>query len=167
MCQIKRTAVLGLCGLGMQAFANIPPLPDSQKPVQIISDKVSFDHKQGLAVYEGNVQVHQGSRHLTANKLTIHRDTNNRIEVMVATGSPATFKAQQPTSKGSGSGVARTIKYYPQLDRVDLIERAELTQNGDTITGPTLSYNFVTEVLQGKSSKQERPVVTLQPKRVP
>ena len=167
MSQVKFGAFIGLFGISMQVLANIPTTSDSQRPVKIVADHASFDHKLGVAIYEGNVIVNQGSRNLTANKLTLRRDAKNRIEEMVAIGSPATFKSQQNPERAPGSGVAKIIKYYPQLDRVDLFERAELTQNGDTISGPTLSYNFVTEVLQGTSSKLERPVVILQPKRVP
>lgn len=155
-----------LYSCSMTALANIPKL-DSKQPVQIVADHASFDHKLGVAVYEGNVYVKQGSRNLTADKLTLKRDAKNRIKVMVATGNPARFHSQQNPSKAPGSGSANIIKYYPQLDKVDLFEHAKLMQNGDTITGPTLSYNFVTEVLQSKSSKLERTTVILQPKRAP
>ena len=141
-----------------------PVAIDSQKAVHITADHASFDHKNGLAVYEGHVEVDQGSRHLSANKVTIERDQQNRIKVMVATGNPATFKAQQNPNKNPGSGSAKIIKYYPQLDRVDLIDQAKLMQDGDTISGPKLSYNFVTEVLQGKSSQRERTTIILKPR---
>lgn len=89
------------------------------------------------------------------------------MDVIIAIGDPATFNAQPNLNKPEGHGSAKIIKYYPQLNKVDLIDGAQLTQNGDTIKGPTLSYNFVTEMLQGKSSKKERPTIIIQPKRVP
>ncbi len=141
-----------------------PPQPDSELPVQITADHASFDHKLGVAVYLGNVKVNQGSRHLTANKLVIESD-NNRIKIMIATGNPATFRSQQNPNKPAGTGSAKVIKYYPQKDKVDLLYQAQLTQDGDTISGPRLSYNFVTEVLQGNSSARERTTVIIQPKR--
>lgn len=147
------------------SIAAIAARPDSELPVQITADHASFDHKLGVAVYLGNVQVNQGTRHLTANKLVIESDTSNRIKIMIATGTPATFRSQQDPNKPAGTGTAKVIKYYPQKDKVDLLYQAQLTQGGDTISGPRLSYNFVTEVLQGNSSPRERTTVILQPKR--
>ncbi len=139
--------------------------PDAEQPVTISSDNAVFNSKLGVAEYQGHVIVDQGSRHLEASTLTIQRDTNNQIEVIIANGTPATFKSQANPRRAIGYGKAKTIKYYPQKDHVDLFENAELTQNGDTVSGPKLSYNFVTEILQGKSSTKQRTTVILRPKR--
>lgn len=158
---ILRIKILFLiCGV---AFA----IPDAEMPVHVVADHANYDHSQGIATYTGHVIVDQGSRNLRANKLTIERGNDNRIKVMIATGNPAVFKAQENKNKPQGSGKAKTIKYYPQQNKVDLFDDAALTQNGDTVSGPKLTYNFVTEELQGNSSKQERTTVILQPKRVP
>lgn len=142
-------------------------LPDAQMPVHIQADRANFNHKVGLATYHGNVIVDQGSRNLRAKKLVIQRDAQNRIEVMIATGNPATFKSQSDINKPPGTGSADTIKYYPQLNKVKLLHNATLTQNGDTISSPKLTYNIVTEELQGNSTKQQRTTIVLQPKRAP
>ena len=86
---------------------------------------------------------------------------------MIATGNPATFSSQPNPTKPKGFGKAKIIKYYPQHDIVDLFDNAQLTQGGDTVSGPKLSYNFATEVLKGKSSTKQRTTVILQPKRAP
>lgn len=155
--------LVSACGTG---FATISKA-DSAMPVQIVSDHVSFDHTKGIATYFGNVIVDQGTRHLEADKLTIMRDTNNQIKVMIASGKPATFKSQPNPEQTAGSGSANTIKYYPQQDKVDLLQNASLTQNGDTVSGPKLTYNFSTAELQGKGSTKERTTIILQSKRVP
>ncbi|HSX20196.1 MAG TPA: lipopolysaccharide transport periplasmic protein LptA [Gammaproteobacteria bacterium] len=140
--------------------------PDAEMPIAINSDQANFDHKHGIATYTGRVTVKQGTRDLHANKLVIQRDESNKIKVMIATGNPAVFSSQANTAK-PGSGKANIIKYYPQANKVDLFENASLTQNGDTVTGPQLTYNFVTEELQSKHTQKERTTVILQPKRVP
>lgn len=141
--------------------------PDAEMPVQISADHVNFDQNTGTATYFGHVIVTQGSRNLQANKLVIMRDAKNRIKLMTATGNPAVFSAHENKNKPQGSGKARIIKYYPQADKVDLIDNASLTQNGDTVSGPKLTYNLATAELAGKSSEQQRTTVVLQPKRVP
>ena len=138
---------------------------DAEQPVHIKSDKVNFDHNSGIALYSGNVKVNQGSRRLQSDNLTIKRDKNNKINVIIATGKPATFKSQEDPKKPVSFGKANTIKYYPQAEKVDLLDEAELTQNGDTIQGPILNYNFITGNLKTKSSKHSRATFILQPKR--
>lgn len=140
---------------------------DSDQPVTIHSNSASFDNNKGVAVYNGKVTVKQGSRNLDADKLTIERDDNNQIKIMIATGKPARFRSQADISRPIGYGKANVIKYYPQQDKVDLLGNAELMQNGDTVSGPILNYNFTTGVLQSKSTRKARSTVVLQPKRKP
>lgn len=154
-----------LCIISLFAYANHKP--DADMPVQIQSDQVNFDQKSGIATYTGHVVVTQGSRLLNADKLVIHRGQDNKINLMIATGKPAKFKAHDNKSKPPGSGNANMIKYYPQLNKVDLLGDATLTQDEDTISGSKLTYNFITEELQSKSNQQQRTTVILQPKRVP
>lgn len=155
--------------LGLFIFGSCVAAPqkdaDSDKPVTIHSNSASFDHNKGIAVYNGQVTVDQGSRHLTSDKLTIKRDENNRIKIMIATGKPARFKSQAAITKPIGYGKANLIKYYPQKDSVDLLGNAQLMQNGDTVSGPILQYNFTTGILQSKSTRKARSTVVLQPKR--
>jgi lipopolysaccharide export system protein LptA len=145
--------------------ADEPPVPDAEQPVNIQADNANLDNEKGIALYLGNVTVDQGSRHLSADKLTIHRDTNNKVKIMIATGNPATFHSQSDPQKPAGSGKAKTIKYYPQQNMVDLLGEAELTQDGDTIKGPILNYNFTTGNLNSKSTEAGRTTFILQPKK--
>lgn len=138
---------------------------DSDQAVTIQADNANFDHEKGTASYLGNVIVDQGSRHLESDKLIIKRGKDNKINIMIATGAPAKFHSQPDPTKPVGTGKAKTIKYYPQNDTVDLLGEAELTKNGDTITGPVLNYNFATGNLKSKSSKNKRTTFVLQPKR--
>lgn len=150
----------------MFCFANtVGAIPDAEQPVKIQSDNASLDHENGLAVYNGNVIVDQGSRHLCSDKLTIKRNANNKIEIMIATGKPATFSSQEDPKKPQGSGEAMTIKYYPQKDQIDLLDEATITKDGDTITGPILNYNLTTGNLKTTSSGDKRVTFILQPKR--
>lgn len=159
------TLCAGVCLLYIFSGTLVYAAEDTKLPVNISADTVSFDNKIGVATYSGNVHVIQGTRNLYANKLSIYRDVNNQIKVMIATGKPAKFKTETTDDKPASHGQAKTIKYYPQQDKVDLFEDAKLYKNGDTIEGPKLSYNFVTEILRGDSSKQQRTTVILQPKR--
>jgi lipopolysaccharide export system protein LptA len=150
--------------LGFTCFASVKT-PDAEQPVKITADSASFDQQKGEAVYSGNVEVAQGSRHLFSDKLTIKRGTDSKIEIMVASGNPARFRSQPDPNKPEGSGRAKLIKYYPELETVDLFNNAEITQDGNSVSGPMLKYNFATGNLKSTSNAKQRTTVILQPKR--
>ena len=158
--------IVSLGYLTGHAFANeTNQKPDSEQPIKIESNQAEFDDGKGTAIYIGNVVVDQGSRHLTADKLTIYRGKDNKISKMIAVGHPARFHSQPNPEKPAGRGKANTIKYYPNEDKVDLIDNAELTQEGNTVNGPFLVYFFETGVLKSKGTAQRRTTVILESKK--
>lgn len=141
-------------------FANI----DSELPVEIQSNDVTFDDKEGTVFYTGNVIVTQGTRKLKADTLLLERDKNNKVKIMIAKGKPAKFSNHPDPSKPEGKGHADIIEYYPQQEKVDLFNNAEIFQQEDKIKGPKLTYNFVNEQLTAYSNENTRATVILQPK---
>lgn len=166
---INQRPVKAVCGglilFGISFAILAQPDADSEQAVTIQADNANFDHEKGVASYIGKVIVDQGSRHLESDKLIIKRGKDNKINIMIATGKPARFHSHPDPTKPIGTGKAKTIKYYPQTDTVDLLGDAELTKDGDTISGPVLNYNFATGNLKSKSSKNKRTTFVLQPKR--
>lgn len=139
-------------------------IPDAQQPLNIESVHVEFDDQHGTAIYTGFVIADQGSRHLTSDKLTIYRGKDNKIELVIAIGTPAHFQSQQDPNKPIEFGTADTIKYFPNENKVDLIGNASLEQDGNSITGPFLSYFFTTSLLKSESSPIQQTTVILKPK---
>lgn len=137
---------------------------DSEYPINIESDSAEFDDQNGTAIYKGNVVAIQGSRHLFSDSLYIYRGKDNQIEKIIAKGNPANIKAQPNPEKPEGFGYAKTIKYYPNEDKAELIEEAKLEQNGDIITGQFLTYFFEKGLLVSHPIKKARTTVTLKPR---
>jgi lipopolysaccharide export system protein LptA len=158
-------SLLGASLITSSAFAEDAPKADSEYPIKIQSNQAEFDDGKGTAIYTGDVIVDQGSRHLTAEKLTIYRGEDKKISSMIAIGNPARFQSQPNPQKPVGHGKAKTIKYYPNEDKADLIEDAELIQEGNTIQGPFLVYFFETGVLKSKNSSKQRTTVILESKK--
>lgn len=138
-------------------------LADPKQPIKITANNVEFDDKLGTAIYTGNVIAQQGSRHLTAAKLTLYRNNQNKIALIIATGTPAHFQAQPNLNKPINSGIANTIKYFPQEDKADLIGNATITQEGNSISGPWLIYFFKSGLLKTNFTGKQRTTVILQP----
>jgi lipopolysaccharide export system protein LptA len=141
-----------------------PPNPDEKLPLEIHSDSALFDDKKGTATYFGNVIMNQGSRQVTADTLIIQRSRQGKIEWLIAKGSPAHFQALPEPQKPLSFGQANTIKYFPNQDKILLIENAELTQNSDTIRGDHLSYFLSSRILASDPVPGKRMTVILAPR---
>lgn len=144
--------------------AATPQNPDEKLPLEIRSDSALFDDKKGTATYYGNVIMNQGSRQVTADTLIIQRSKQGKIEWLIAKGTPAHFQALPEPQKPLSFGQANTIKYFPNQDKILLIENAELTQNSDTIRGDHLSYFLSTRVLASDPVPGKRMTVILAPR---
>ena len=71
---------------------------DVEKPVHINADSVLFNKNKGLAVYEGNVSITQGSLEIKAYKIEISAP-NNEIEKISADGKPVSFQQKMDDGK--------------------------------------------------------------------
>ncbi len=137
---------------------------DADQPMTIRSKAAEFDDEKSVAIYKGNVMAIQGSRLLNCTNLTIHRNKNNKIGLVLATGNPAKFYAQPNTNKPNGIGTANIIKYFPEEDKVILLGNATLEQDGDAISGELLTYYFEKGLLISEKTTPSRTTVVLQPK---
>jgi len=138
--------------------------PDEELPIEIHSDSAQFDDKKGTATYLGNVVMQQGSRQLSSQSLIIKRDNHGKIESMVAKGTPATFQAKPSPEKPLIHGFANIIQFYPNQDKMILLENASLTQNEDTLEGDSLTYFVSKHILSSDPVPGKRTTVLITPK---
>lgn len=147
------------------AFAQTDSSPsDDSYPIEIQSNTADFDDKTGDATHRGNVVVTQGTRHLTADTLVIHRDPNGKIDRMIAQGTPARFHAYPEPQKPILEGKANILKFFPKEDKIILEEDAELTQAEHTIQGPQITYYLANRMLSSESNLTQRTTVIIKPK---
>lgn len=137
---------------------------DADCPIDIQSDRGDFNNKTGNATHAGNVIVVQGTRHLCADTLTIHRDTKGKIDKMEALGSPASFEIYMDPNKPKLTGKAKIIQYFPKEDKIVLLEDAELIQNQQSIQGPIIHYLLDKKILSSESNANKRTTLTIIPK---
>lgn len=123
----------------------------TEAPITIQSDSAEFDDKSGTATYHHHVILSQETRQVTADKLTIQRNPSGHIAHIIATGKPAHFQIRLHPTKPLIIGHANTIKYFPEEEKIVLIENAELNQEGNIIRGPYLNYLLKSEVLSSEA----------------
>lgn len=149
---------------------------DRDQPIELEADSADIDDLKGISIYSGNVVLIQGSMVIKAHKLTLYTDKNRELEKAVAVGDMdklATFK-QRPEGKDSDFRArASTMIYYLKKDKIHLLKKAHVWQDGDTFSGDKIIYDTKQETVIASSKKDEhgKPIktgsrvkVTIQPK---
>lgn len=148
---------------------------DRHKPVDIDADRVSVDDKNKVHIFEGNVQLNQGTLQILANKVVVTQ-TPQGFQKATATGGAdglARFKQKREGKDEMIEGEAERIDYDSQTERAQLFVRAHVKSGRDEVRGPYIEYDGYTEnyaVNNGNnlpSTSTGRVHVTIQPKNKP
>lgn len=148
------------------SFAN-SQTDDTKQPVEILADQLVSNEKQGQSIYQGSVNITQGSFNLIGDKVVIAHP-NGQLQTVLATGSPAKFKQFNPSENAWVNGQAAEIFYDANAKTVKLSGNALVEQeNKHQIKGENLVYDITNQTLQGNGSQQQRIQVILQPNSEP
>ncbi|MCH4561632.1 MULTISPECIES: lipopolysaccharide transport periplasmic protein LptA [Halomonas] len=162
-----------LLGLALTVLATPPALAlegDASAPIEVEANQLDLDDRAGTAVYTGEVDIRQGSMRLTGDRVEIRRNEAGELSHAIATGERAYIEQQPAPDEPLVRGWGRTIVYYVAERRVELIDRAELHQAGDTFDGGYLEYFLDRRVVQARSEaegvqERQRVRMTLQPEQ--
>ena len=137
---------------------------DREQPIRITADQALRNEKEGFTVYSGNVDMVQGTLHITANKITIYRIVEEADKI-VAKGRPAHLQQQPELEKGLVNARAEIIEYYKDEARVHLKKNARIEQDGSKVTGDTIDYYVNEQLVKAGSNrtKEDSRVVVVIP----
>jgi lipopolysaccharide export system protein LptA len=135
---------------------------DNQQPIYIDSDTASYDEKNDISIYTGDVIYTQGSLVVNSDEMTFHLKDGEIIKVVVV-GKPARFKqASEKDSQADIHGVGLTGEYYPPTSKLHLIKAASVWQAGKKTSSDLIIYDTKYSVLtagdQKSTSKRVRTV---------
>ncbi len=138
---------------------------DNEQPIYIDSDTASYDEKQDVSIYTGNVIYTQGSLVVNSDEMTFHLK-EGEITKVVAVGKPARFKQSPGKDKDDIHGVGLTGIYYPSTSKLHLIKKAEVWQAGKKTASDLIVYDTKYSVLTAgdKNSSSKRVRTVFQPK---
>ena len=138
---------------------------DKDKPMTIEADSVEIDDKKGLTVYRGNIDVRQGTLHVTGETLVIERE-DGEVRIVTVVGKPATYRQRPDNKKKDVTAKARKLQVYPKRDLVRLERDARVTQEGNIYTGNIIEYNNRDDIIKMKGKKQKGRIrMTIQPQK--
>jgi lipopolysaccharide export system protein LptA len=129
---------VALAGLLVSVAAGALP-EDRNQAIYIQSDRAERDERKGTTVYSGDVEIDQGSLHISAERVTIRSD-DEQVSEIVATGTPAKMHQKPAADREPVYARARTIQYDVIREILTLVEEAKVTQEGSTVTGERIVY---------------------------
>lgn len=136
---------------------------DSEQPIEISADKVQIDNIKGQSIYSGNVELSQGSLHITGSKLIVKTSASGELTRADAYGLPATL-TQQPENKELIDAEAEHIVItYDNDQEVILNTKAMLTQGANKFFGDKIRYIVATDQVIADSQKNKRVKVVISP----
>ena len=145
---------------------------DRDQPIHIQSDDAQLDDKQGVATYKGNVIITQGSMKITGNTVTITRNATGDVDVFTAVGNLAYYEQKPAADKPIVQAYGVTIQYFAAQNRIVLIDKAKVINDGNTSEGEKIVYDTVRQVVNagratGSKVTTPRPRIdmVIQPKK--
>ncbi len=131
---------------------------DRDKPIHLASDKVVVDDVKQTSVFEGKVELDQGTLHIEADKIVLTQDKQGHKHC-TATGNPASFRQKHEGSDEYMEGYGDRIEYDTRAETVDFYDHARVKRAQDDVQGDHITYSTRTEVFQvsGEPASADNP----------
>lgn len=155
---LRYSLITLLITLTAPAFAD---RDDSSKPMNFKSQRAHMDDLHKTYQYTGQVLMTQGSRQLTADKVTIKQDAAG-FSKSVANGSAnklAHVKQRENDGKGWMEGWGERIEYDDRSDKIIFFDQARIKTSTDDAQGEVIIYDNVTERYQILAKGQPIPAL--------
>jgi lipopolysaccharide export system protein LptA len=139
---------------------------DKDQPMHLEADSLSIDEASGVVLYEGSVEITQGSLKIWADRLWIHR-REGKTEKIISEGSPVRFRQLPGKGDEEVRGEARRVEIHAQRDELLLIDDALLEQGSNRFSSDRIIYNREKAMVKAGSSAQgkQRVQVVIEPRK--
>lgn len=139
---------------------------DRQQQLLINADTTEGTLGDGTAVLRGNVEIHQGSILVRADKAEVEK-VDGRVRQVLLTGTPALLQ-QEIEKEGLVTATAQTISYQVGPGIVTLTGAAEVNHPQYHINGDVLIYDLNLQHFQGSGGDGNGRIrIELAPEVVP
>lgn len=135
---------------------------DLLQEVKIFAASQEADIKNNQVIFNGPVEVTQGSIKILADELRAFSKENSSGKILVATGNPATYSQIMEDGRPA-SASAQEIRYELSSRTLTLIGNATLEQEGSQVTGNQIRYNIEQQQLIAESTGKDRVITIIQP----
>lgn len=164
---ILKLFLFSLLFITVFSFENSFALPsDKNQPIHVVTGSALWNGNANTTTLINNVVIIQGTTKITADKLVLYADKNNKVIKAVATGELATYSTITDPAKPRLNAIAETIEYYPPAGQVNLIGKAKVTQGQNSMTAPTIQYNLNKQLVNMPPTNQGKVTIVVMPQQV-
>lgn len=144
----KRPA-LGALLLALALAVPAQAATDSGGDVVISADKAVFRQQDGFGLYQGNAELRQGNRQVTADRIELHL-RNDVLHHVIAQGSPVTLReGDELEARGD------KLEYDVADQRIVLSGNARIRQNGRSFEGGRVVYDLRSRNVEASGTTPE------------
>jgi lipopolysaccharide export system protein LptA len=162
---LKSLAARMLLILGLSPLVSMAAVhQDDKKDLAITSQQFEYRQKEGIAVYRGDVEAIQGSRHINGDTLEVYRGKTGQIEKIVVYGKPATHSSVPDPKKPVFHAQANIIIFDVIKNKLTLQNAARVEQGGDVYEAPLIEYDVTQKIVRSPQSQGGRTTITLKPR---
>jgi lipopolysaccharide export system protein LptA len=138
-----------LCSLLLLVWSNLlhAENADRDKPIHLESDRVVIDDMKQMSIFEGSVELTQGTLRIQAEKIVLTQDKHG-YKHCTATGKPAIFRQKHDGKDEYMEGYGERIEYDTRAEVVDFFVQAHVKSAQDDVKGDHIAYSTRTEVFQ-------------------
>src|SRR5690625_5174740 len=115
---------------------------DRDQPIHIQSDRATHDQRQGRTVYEGSVELTQGTLRILANRSTIQTNGNNTVQWLETEGWRTHFEQQPNMADKLLTARAELARYSAGDRQLLLLRNAWIKQDAATMSGSRIDYDI-------------------------
>lgn len=146
---MNRSANTALFALLFLAWASLAHAEnaDRDKPIHLEADSVVVDDVKQTSVFEGNVELTQGTLLIRAEKIVLTQDKQGN-QHCTATGNLASFRQKHEGTDEYMEGYGQRIEYDTRTETVDFFGKARVKREQDDVQGDHISYSTRTEMFQ-------------------
>lgn len=140
---------------------------DRVEIVNIVADSTLYNYKTGINVFEGHVQVDQGTTHITADRLITKSNAAHKIQEAVAYGfnDLAHYWTVPRVNEPEINAHAKIIRFYPVESNVTLEQTVTVQQGENSFQGELIHYNRANQTITVPATKGGRAVLVYNPNK--
>jgi lipopolysaccharide export system protein LptA len=145
-------------------FTSFPGLAldsDSKLPIGINADSVQFDKKKGIGIYQGHLQLKQGTTIVEADFGKTWSNVHGQLIKVMIQGKPARYRTMLEVNQPEFIATGDTMILYPKTHWVYIIGHAQLVQGQDHFSAPRIAYNIAQQILKAPASSKGRTYITI------
>lgn len=168
----KLPSLLLACALAASPLVHAEKA-DRDKPVNLEADKITVDDAKKVHIFEGNVQLVQGTLIIRTDRLVVTQDADG-FQKGVAYGGAnglARFRQKRESKDEYVDGEAERIEHDAKTEKTEFFTRAYIKSGLDEVRGQYVQYDGKSEhylVTSGPggtvSGRPERVRAVIQPK---